>query len=63
MNLRSEYEPMEDELIALLEKISQLTGTPTRELIRLAVLEFVHSFDLDFEGATNEVLVELGEGT
>jgi hypothetical protein len=49
---------MDDELIEALARISQLTGMPIDELIRLAVLELVPSFDLDFAGAKNEVSIE-----
>ncbi len=47
---------MDDELTQALEKISRVTGMPVDELINLAVLEFVQSFDLDFAGARNAVL-------
>ncbi len=50
---------MGDELIESLKKISQLTGVPISELIRLAVLEFVQSIDLDFLEAKNAVSEEL----
>ncbi len=44
---------MDDELVQLLQRISQQTGLSVDELVKLAVLEFVQSFDLDFEGAGN----------
>ncbi len=46
---------MDQELVRLLEKISEQTGKSVEKLIELAVSEFVHSFDVDFAGA-NRVL-------
>ncbi len=50
---------MDDELAQSLEEISRLTGMPVGQLTRLAVLEFVQSFDLDFWSGKNRVGDEL----
>ncbi len=52
---------MDEDLAQLLEKISQQTGMPVHELIKLAVLEFVQSFDLDFDNRQNAVLLQIEE--
>ncbi len=52
---------MNEELAKTLEEISQQTGMPVNALIKLAVLEFVQSFDLDFDGAHNAVLHQIEE--
>ncbi len=49
---------MDDELVQLLERISHQTGLSVDDLVKLAVLEFVQSFDLDFEGAGNALAYE-----
>ncbi len=53
---------MDNELTALLERISQQTGMQVEELIRLAVLEFVHSYDLDFEDAKQVLINQPDDG-
>ncbi len=50
---------MDDELAQALEEITKLTGMPVGQLTRLAVLEFVQRFDLDFWSAKNRVGDEL----
>jgi hypothetical protein len=50
---------MDDELAQSLEEISKVTGMTVGQLTRLAVLEFVQSFDLDFLSAKNRVGDEL----
>lgn len=52
---------MDEDLAQLLEKISQQTGMPVSALIKLAVLEFVQSYDLDFDGTQNVVLHQIEE--
>ncbi len=52
---------MDDELAQALEELSKLTGMPVTELIRLAILEFVQSFDRDFLTVKNAVGDELME--
>jgi hypothetical protein len=53
---------MDDDLAQLLDKISQQTGMSVNALIKLAVLEFVQSYDLDFDGTHNAVLHQIEEG-
>ncbi len=42
---------MDQQLIQMLERISEQTGKSVEELIELAVSEFVHSYDVDFADA------------
>ncbi len=50
---------MDDELAQSLDEISKLTGMPLSQLIRLAVIEFVQSFDLEYLSANNSIGDEL----
>ncbi len=54
---------MDDELAQALEELSKLTGMSVSELIRLAILEFVQSVDLDFLSVKNAVGDDLMEST